>query len=169
MRCFILIFTTFPYSYIAFSSFSFSLFTILHPLPSPSFHPFLSSYLAVLPVRDLVRLSSTHWICNSFLYPSYRVSFEPVSQGVCQIWTLCFTVFFPFLHVCWMNSERVTDTQKGQLSPACFPPHNAWKTAAVSHIHTLKYLVILPWDGIWKIFSQDVCNICTFLWYTLTL
>lgn len=81
------------------------------------FYAFFSSHLALLPHR-IVQYS--HCIGNSFFYHSYWVSFEPVSQGVCQIWTLHFTIFFPsFSYSEWI--QWVTDTQRGKLSEACFP------------------------------------------------
>lgn len=100
----------------------FSILSIAFPPFSTSLPFFnftiLSSFFVLIPcsapcLRPHRIVQQSHCICNSFLYPSYWVSFEPVSQGVCQIWTLQLT-FFPLLLVFGMISGRVTDTQKGE-------------------------------------------------------
>ena len=88
MRCLILISTTLQYSAFCY---------VVLPCPYPCSAPCLCPHRIVL---------KSHCICNTFLDPSYWVSFEPVSQGVRQIWTLQLTVFFSsFLYSEWIQGE----------------------------------------------------------------
>ena len=135
-----------PSTTLTLSALSSCPFCFLHPWPSSHFYPFLSSYLALLPVWDLIGLSRSHCICNSFLYPSYWVSFEPVSQGFCQIWTLHFWNFFSsFLYSQWIQRDWQT-LRKGNCQRHALPTY-CLKTASVSHIHNIKDVILLSWNG----------------------
>lgn len=80
---------------------------------------FLSSKFcfASSAVRPQTIALKSCYICNSFLHPSYWLSFKAVSQSVCQIWTLYFSIFFRPSPI--LNTFRVTQTEKSLLE-TCF-------------------------------------------------
>lgn len=146
--------------FISHSHFSLHCLLVLFALHYSSFTIFkLISFLVPMPcsaacLRPHRIVQYSHCICNSFLYPSYWVSFEPVSQGVCQIWTLHFSIFLLLpssilneFSECDRHSERAT--VRGMLSP-----HNAWKTTVLSH----KDLILLMWNCLLKCILQDLCT-----------
>lgn len=132
-------------------------------------HPFLSTYLAVLPAWDIIG-ESTRVIVSAIHSSIPHTGFHlRLSVNGSVRYGLSISVFFFFLLVFWVDS-RLTDIQRGQLSEACFPHimPEKWQQflSALSHTKAnVKCLILWTWDGILTVILKTWAAYAHFMMY----